>query len=54
MPKLNATNLRINLYKILDQVIETGIPVEIERKGKTIQLVPVEKRDKLTLGTHHF
>lgn len=45
--KLTATNLRSNLYKVLDQVITTGVPVEIERKGKKIKLVPVETRSKL-------
>lgn len=45
--KLNATNLRANLYKIIDQVIETGVPIEIERKGKKVKLMPVEERNKL-------
>lgn len=45
--KLNATNLRASLYKVIDQVIETGIPVEIERKGKIVKLVPVQERNKL-------
>ncbi len=51
--KLNATNLRANLYKILDQVIESGVPIEIERKGKILMLVPAEHRNKLSNLSYH-
>ena len=46
----SATKLRQNLYQILDSVIESGIPVEIERKGKVLKIVPetpVNKWDHL-------
>jgi hypothetical protein len=45
--KTNATKLRKNLYRILDGVIETGIPVEVERKGKTVKIIIEEKKSKL-------
>lgn len=35
-----ATKLRQNLYNILDQVIDKGIPVEIERKGVKLKIIP--------------
>ncbi len=38
--KVTATELRQNLYRILDTSLETGEPVVIERKGRTIRLVP--------------
>lgn len=38
--KITATRLRQNLYRILDEVLETGEPVEIERKGKILRIVP--------------
>ena len=44
---ISVTKLRANLYEIVDQVIETGIPVEIERKGERIRLVPVRRGSKL-------
>lgn len=44
---LTATELRGNIYKILDQVIESGIPVEIERRGKILKIVPAIPRSKL-------
>lgn len=40
MKKLTATQLRSELYRILDQVLETGEPVEIERARGTIVLRP--------------
>ena len=45
-----ATKLRQNLYNILDSVIDNGIPVEIERKGVILKIVPeksVSKWDRL-------
>lgn len=40
-----ATQLRQDIYKILDQVLETGEPVEIERKGRRLKIV-AEEREK--------
>jgi hypothetical protein len=55
--RLTASKLRENIYKILDQVAETGIPVEIIRKGKCIKIVadaPTEiKGSKLSRLVKH-
>lgn len=40
---MNATQLRADLYKVLDRIIETGKPVEIERKGRRLKIVPAPK-----------
>ena len=45
---LTASKLRENIYQILDQVLETGVPVEIRRKGKTVRIVPTEAVPKLS------
>ena len=37
---MTATELRGNLYRILDRVLETGEPVEIEHNGRIVRLVP--------------
>lgn len=37
---ITPTELRANIYKIIDGVLETGIPVEVERDGKTVLIVP--------------
>lgn len=39
---ITASRLRENVYKILDEVLETGVPVEIERKGQKLRIVPTE------------
>jgi len=36
--RLTASHLRQNIYRILDEVIETGQPVEIERKGRVVRI----------------
>jgi PHD/YefM family antitoxin component YafN of YafNO toxin-antitoxin module len=51
---ISSTRLRQNLYSILDQVIDTGVPVEVERKGHTLRIVPdktVSKWERLELRT---
>ena len=44
---VTASKLRANIYRILDQVLETGIPVEIERHGQLLKIVPTTPPDKL-------
>jgi hypothetical protein len=40
---LSASQLRANVYRLLDQVLETGKPLEIERNGKTLVILPKEQ-----------
>jgi antitoxin (DNA-binding transcriptional repressor) of toxin-antitoxin stability system len=44
---LTASELRANIYKLIDQVLETGVPLEIKRKGKTVLIVPKNPPSKL-------
>jgi len=44
---LKPSSLRKDLYRILDQVLDTGVPVEIERRGKVLKIIPGEPRNKL-------
>ncbi len=46
--KITASKLRENIYSILDQALETGVPVEVMRKGKILKIVPEVKPDKLS------
>lgn len=50
---ISLTQLRANLYKIVDQVIATGVPIEIERKGIKIKLVPEKNKKKLANLVKH-
>lgn len=43
MAQITASALRQNVYSILDEALETGIPVEIQRKGRTLRIVPDKK-----------
>lgn len=40
---LSASKLRANVYRLLDEVLETGKPLEIERNGKTLLITPKER-----------
>lgn len=44
---LSASRLRANTYRVLDEVLETGIPAEIERRGRKLRIVPVEPASRL-------
>jgi len=41
---MTPSRLRENLYRILDQILETGEPVEILRKGKKLKIIPERSR----------
>lgn len=47
MEKLTVTALRKNLFNVIDHVLATGEPVEIERNGKRLLLVPEQGAGKL-------
>jgi hypothetical protein len=40
---ITASKLRANVYRLLDEVIETGQPLEIERRGKVLVIAPKEQ-----------
>lgn len=45
MPKpLNATDLRANLYRVLDEVLATGRPQEVVRGRRTLLIVPAGRK----------
>ena len=47
MKTITVTELRGNIFKLLDEVLNTGIPIEIKKGGKKLKIVPVDKADKL-------
>lgn len=48
MEKMTVTALRQNLFNVIDHVLATGEPVEIERHGKRLLLVPEQGTSRLT------
>ena len=47
MSRLNPSRLRADLYRVLDSVIDTGKPVEIERNGHVLRIALVPRTKKL-------
>jgi hypothetical protein len=44
---MTASKLRENIYRILDEAIATGTPVEVVRKGTLLRIVPEKRVSKL-------
>jgi prevent-host-death family protein len=45
---ITASKLRADIYRILDEAIETGVPVEVSRKGAILRIVPEKPASKLS------
>ena len=44
---ITATELRRNVYRLLDEVLESGRPLEVERHGRRLVIEPAERPSKL-------
>ena len=44
---VTASGLRQNIYKLLDEVISTGQPLEINRKGYILKIIAEQPSSKL-------
>ncbi len=45
---VSSTKLRENVYALLDEVLETGTPLEVKRKGRKLLIVPQKPVSKLS------
>jgi hypothetical protein len=45
--RLTASRLRADVYRVLDRVIQTGVPAEVLRRGKVLRIAPVEQVERL-------
>lgn len=50
---ISASELRQNIYRLLDEVLRTGQPLEIERSGRRLRIVPVDAPAKLSRLSPH-
>ena len=50
---ITASELRQNIYRLLDDVLETRVPLEIERKGQRLRIAPAESLEKLDQLEEH-
>ena len=37
---ISSTKLRENIYQLLDEVLKTGKPIEVRRKGRSLRIIP--------------
>ncbi len=47
MKTVTPTELRGNIYNLLDEILNSGIPIEIRKGKRKLRIVPVEKTNKL-------
>ncbi|MFP4393599.1 MAG: hypothetical protein ACLFPG_12190 [Desulfohalobiaceae bacterium] len=51
--QITPTELRKNLYRILDEILNSGKALDITRKGQTLRITPVYRSSGLeTLQPH--
>lgn len=50
---ISASELRQNVYRLLDEVLRTGTPLEVERGGRRLRIVPVDPPSKVARLTPH-
>lgn len=53
MRKITLTQLRSNIYNIIDEILQTGDPIELERHGQRLRITPITKYQKLDNLTPH-
>ncbi|RME56445.1 MAG: type II toxin-antitoxin system Phd/YefM family antitoxin [Caldilineae bacterium] len=46
MKTVTPTELRANIYRLLDEVLRTGVPVAVKRGDQLLQIVPAGRVDK--------
>ena len=49
---ITASQLQKNVYRILDQVLETGAPVEIEHAGRRLRITAISNDRLERLESH--
>ena len=44
---ISVSALRQNIYKLIDEVLQTGKPLEIDRNGEKLLITPAPNHDRL-------
>ncbi len=47
MKTITPTELRSNIYNLLDEILNTGIPIEIDKGSRKLRIIPIKKANKL-------
>jgi len=48
MNTLNSTILQNKLFQVIDNVLQTGMPIEIERNGRKVMIAEVKSPQSIT------
>jgi antitoxin (DNA-binding transcriptional repressor) of toxin-antitoxin stability system len=48
MKQVTPSQLRADIYKILDKVLREGRPIEIKRKGAILKIIPPKPKSRLS------
>lgn len=43
---LTTSELRENIYQVFEEILETGVPIEVTLKGRVLKIVPSVVQDK--------
>ncbi len=46
MKTISVTELRNNIYNLLEEVLTTGVPLEVKKGKRKLRIAPVEPVDK--------
>jgi prevent-host-death family protein len=46
MKTITVTELRKNIFNLLEEILNTGVPLEINKGGRLLRIAPVEPVDK--------
>jgi hypothetical protein len=46
MKTVTPTELRGNIYNLLDEVLKTSIPLEIKKGDQKLKIIPVKKKEQ--------
>ncbi len=50
---ITISKLREDIYNVLDRVLTTGVPVEINRKGKVLKIIAPKGQSKFGNNKKH-
>lgn len=52
MKSITVTELRGNIYNLLEEILTTGVPLEVKKGGRKLRIMPVEPVDKFANMTY--
>lgn len=50
---ITVSKLRSDIYRLLDEVLTSGTPLEVELKGRQLVILPTQKASKLARLVPH-